>query len=316
MSDSPSSAVIQAADPSERWDLPHVVAALRRSRDVTHNIRPPGVIPRPPSREILEALVKEFTAALFPRHYGQGEVDDSNLDDFVARTLRSALERLSEQAARSFAFSRTPDHVEGSPEAEGLQALAAAGERLARDFAAQLAPIRGLLVSDLQAAYKGDPAATNFPEILLSYPGVSSILHHRFAHALHRLGATLLARLVSDIGRARTGVDIHPGAQIGASFFIDHGAGVVIGETAIIGERVRVYQGVTLGARSFPTDAAGFLIKGAPRHPIIEDDVVIYAGATVLGRVTIGRGATVGGHAWLTRSLPAGGHYSAQAPQS
>ncbi len=300
------------AAPSGRWNLAGVVAELRRSRDVTHNIRPPGRIPRAPSREALEGLVKEFTAALFPRHYGQGDLDEARIDDFVARTLDSALERLADQAARSFAFSRAPD--QSAEEEESPEALAAAGEALARDFAAQTPQIRGLLVSDLQAAYRGDPAATNFPEILLSYPGVSAILHHRIAHALHRLGATLLARLVSDIGRARTGVDIHPGATIGASFFIDHGAGVVIGETAVIGERVRIYQGVTLGARSFPTDAAGFLIKGAPRHPIVEDDVVIYAGATVLGRVTIGRGATVGGHAWLTRSLPAGAHFSAPNP--
>ncbi len=300
------------AAPSGRWDLAEVVAELRRSRDVTHNIRPPGRIPRPPSREALEGLVKDFTAVLFPRHYGQGDLDEDRLDDFVARTLEAALERLAEQAARSFAFSRAPDQA--AEEEESPETLAAAGEALARAFAAQTPQIRGLLVSDLRAAYKGDPAATNFPEILLSYPGVSAILHHRFAHALHRLGATLLARLVSDIGRARTGVDIHPGATIGASFFIDHGAGVVIGETAVIGERVRIYQGVTLGARSFPTDAAGFLIKGAARHPIVEDDVVIYAGATVLGRVTIGRGATVGGHAWLTRSLPAGTHFSAPNP--
>ncbi len=306
-----ASAPLPAAEPAARWNLPRVVADLRRSRDVTHNIRPPGRIPRAPSREALEALIKDFTAALFPRHYGQEGVDEADLDAFVSSKLASALERLAEQAARGFAFSRIPGEEDG----ESPQTLEAAGEALARDFAAQLAPIRGLLVSDLQAAYKGDPAATNFPEILLSYPGVSAVLHHRFAHALHRLGATLLARLVSDIGRTRTGVDIHPGAAVGGSFFIDHGAGVVIGETAVIGERVRIYQGVTLGARSFPTDAAGFLIKGAPRHPIIEDDVVIYAGATVLGRVTIGRGATVGGHAWLTRSLPAGAHFSAQTQQ-
>lgn len=316
MSDTPpvlsAAAALPAPIAEGRWNLSAVVAELRRSRDVTHNIRPPGIIPRAPSRETLEALVKAFTAALFPRHYGQDEVREVDLDAFVAQTLDSTLERLAEQAARGFAFSRVSAEDEGgTPEA-----LTAAGEALARDFAAQLPAIRGLLVSDLRAAYKGDPAATNFPEILLSYPGVSAVLHHRFAHALHGLGATLLARLVSDIGRARTGVDIHPGARIGASFFIDHGAGVVIGETTIIGERVRIYQGVTLGARSFPTDAAGFLIKGAPRHPIIEDDVVIYAGATVLGRVTIGRGATVGGHAWLTQSLPAGAHYAAQTQKA
>jgi serine O-acetyltransferase len=131
-----------------------------------------------------------------------------------------------------------------------------------------------------------------------------AILHYRLAHSLHKLGAPFIARIVSDIAHSRTGIDIHPAAQIGASFFIDHGTGVVIGETTIIGERVRLYQHVTLGAKRFPADESGQLIKGTPRHPIVEDDVVIYAGATVLGRITIGAGSTVGGNVWLTQSVP------------
>lgn len=134
------------------------------------------------------------------------------------------------------------------------------------------------------------------------------MIHHRIAHALHRLGAVFLARLIADIAHSRTGIDIHPGARIGASFFIDHGTGVVIGETAVIGARVRLFQAVTLGARNFPTDASGAIIKGAPRHPVIEDDVVIYSGATVLGRITVGRGSTIGGNVWLAHSVPAGSH--------
>ncbi len=135
---------------------------------------------------------------------------------------------------------------------------------------------------------------------------MTAILHYRLAHALHELGAPLLARLVSEIAHSKTGIDIHPGARIGASFFIDHGTGVVIGATAIVGERVRIYQAVTLGARHFPTDESGALVKGAARHPIIEDEVVIYAGATILGRITVGRGSTIGGNVWLTRSVPPG----------
>ncbi len=167
-----------------------------------------------------------------------------------------------------------------------------------------------MLVQDLRAAFAGDPAAAGYPEILLGYPGMSAILHYRLAHALHELGAPLLARLVSEIAHSKTGVDIHPGARIGASFFIDHGTGVVIGATAVIGERVRIYQAVTLGARHFPADENGALVKGAPRHPVVEDDVTIYAGATILGRITIGRGSTIGGNVWLTEDVSPGSQVS------
>ncbi len=159
-------------------------------------------------------------------------------------------------------------------------------------------------MADLQAAYEGDPAATTVTEILLGYPGMVAVIHYRLARALYLLGATLIARLISNIAHSRTGIDIHPGAEIGASFFIDHGTGVVIGETAIIGDRVRLYQAVTLGAKRFPAARDGILVKGIARHPIVEDDVVIYAGATILGRITIGRGSTIGGNVWLTQSVP------------
>jgi serine O-acetyltransferase len=138
---------------------------------------------------------------------------------------------------------------------------------------------------------------------------------HRIAHRLYRLDAPLIARLIAEKAHAETGIDIHPGAQIGAGCFIDHGTGVVIGETAVIGERVRLYQAVTLGAKRFPTDEAGHLQKGLPRHPVVEDDVVIYAGATILGRVTIGKGATIGGNVWLTRSVPPGSHVTQASSQ-
>jgi len=175
---------------------------------------------------------------------------------------------------------------------------------VARQFGTQLPGIRALLVSDIQAAFTGDPAAQHITEILLCYPGVWAMTHHRLAHALHRLGVPLLARFINEIAHSATGIDIHPGATIGPSFFIDHGTGVVIGETAIIGEHVRVYQAVTLGAKSFAADVDGTLIKGNARHPIVEDHVVIYAGATILGRVTIGRGSVIGGNVWLTHSVP------------
>jgi serine O-acetyltransferase len=173
-----------------------------------------------------------------------------------------------------------------------------------RAFAHQLPEIRNILVTDLAAAFSGDPAATSVSEILLCYRGVNAIVHHRLAHAIYRLGVPVVPRLIADIAHEATGVDIHRGAQIGGSFFIDHGTGVVIGETAIVGEHDRLYQAVTLGAKRFPTDVAGALIKGEPRHPIIEDHVVIYAGATVLGRITVGRNSSIGGNVWLTHSVP------------
>jgi serine O-acetyltransferase len=287
-----------ASGSSSRWRLDSVVAELRMSREVTHNIRPKGRFRRPPSREAIAAIVEGLAASLFPAHYGGPELGIESLDYFVGATLNQALVRLVEQIrlSLSFASENEPDESE----------LASRSQTVARDFAAALPAIRGLLVNDLRAAFTGDPAAAGFPEILLGYPGMTAILHYRLAHALHGLGAPLLARLVAEIAHSRTGIDIHPGAEIGASFFIDHGTGVVIGATAVIGERVRIYQAVTLGARHFPADENGALVKGAPRHPIIEDDVVIYAGATILGRIVIGRGSTIGGNVWLTHSVAAG----------
>ena len=244
--------------------------------------------------------VQGFAAALFPAHYGEPGLTPETIDYYVGATLNEALSRFSEQVTRSLPFSVQEDLSE--------EECRRAAAEITRAFAAQLPAIRGLLVSDLHAAYDGDPAATSYSEILLIYPGLAAILHHRLSHALDRLGATFLARFIADIAHSRTGIDIHPGAEIGGRFFIDHGTGVVIGETAVIGERVRLYQAVTLGAKSFPTDERGALIKGKPRHPIIEDDVVIYAGATVLGRVTVGRGSSIGGNVWLTHSVPPGSH--------
>jgi serine O-acetyltransferase len=160
--------------------------------------------------------------------------------------------------------------------------------------------------ADIDAAYHGDPAADSLDEIVACYPGIKAITHHRFAHVLHSQGVPVIARIITEDAHAATGIDIHPGARIGERFFIDHGTGVVIGGTAVIGNGVRIYQAVTLGAKSFPIDEQGHLVKGLPRHPIVEDDVVIYSGATILGRVTIGQGSTIGGNVWITDSVPPG----------
>jgi serine O-acetyltransferase len=281
--------------PQGRWQLDRIVAELRSSREETHSIRRDGEARRAPSRDALEAILNSLTEALFPRHYGRFELDGENIDYFVGNTLSNALNSLCEQIHRGALFVGD-ELLPGFYRDDAIE--------LTRQFAAQLPGLRGVLVSDLRAAFVGDPAARNFPEILIGYPGMTAIIHHRLAHILHGLGARLIARLMAAIAHAGTGIDIHPGASIGSGFFIDHGTGVVIGETAIIGENVRIYQAVTLGARHFPTDDEGNLIKGDARHPIVEDDVVIYAGATILGRITIGRGSAIGGNVWVTKDVP------------
>lgn len=171
----------------------------------------------------------------------------------------------------------------------------------------RLPAIREILNTDVQAAYRGDPAARNYDEIILAYPGVFAILTHRISHEIFRLGYPMVARIMSEHAHSLTGIDIHPGATIGKNFFIDHGTGVVIGETCVIGDNVKIYQGVTLGALSFPRDDDGNIIRNTKRHPTIEDDVTIYSGATILGGDTvIGKGSVIGGNVWLTNSVPAG----------
>ena len=279
----------------KRWQLDRIVAELRISREETHSIRRDGEARRAPSREALEDILNRLTEALFPRHYGRFDLDGENIDYFVGHTLSIALDQLCEQIHRGALFVGD-DLLPGFLRQDAIE--------LTRRFASELPAVRGLLINDLRAAFVGDPAARNFPEILIGYPGMTAIIQHRLAHILHRLDARLVARLIAEIAHARMGIDIHPGAGIGSGFFIDHGTGVVIGETAIIGDNVRIYQAVTLGARHFPTDDEGNLIKGDARHPIVEDDVVIYAGATILGRITIGRGSTIGGNVWLTQDVP------------
>jgi len=284
------------------FDIDRIVAALRPGRagaGSAPELR--GVMEPLPSRATVIGILDGLRAALFPMHFGDAERTEAGLDHFVSHTLHDTLDVLREQVRREL---RCADRRAGSdPKRCAARAL-----EIVRAFADALPGVRTLLESDLTAAYRGDPAAKNIDEILLCYPGVTAVVHHRLAHVLHGLGAPLIARMISDVAHSETAVDIHPGASIGGSFFIDHATGVVIGETAVVGERVRLYQAVTLGAKRFEVDSHGALVKGVPRHPIVEDDVVIYAGATILGRVTIGRGSTIGGNVWLTRSVPPHSH--------
>lgn len=246
-----------------------------------------------PSRQALQEVMRDLRAALFPAHYGPPDPSPESIGFHVGALLESALRTLEDQVHRALAYAES-----------GNGTCADRAAAITRAFATRLRAVRQLLGSDVRAAYEGDPAATSPDEAILCYPGFTAVLHHRVAHELHRLGVPLVPRMISEESHALTGIDIHPAARIGGSFFIDHGTGVVIGETAILGQRVRIYQGVTLGAKSFPLDAHGNPIKGVDRHPVVEDDVVIYAGATILGRITIGRGSSIGGNVWLTRSVP------------
>ena len=293
---------MQPQDPSAtNWNLDQIVAELRTSRELTHNIRHQGRIHKLPSRKALLGIVEGLCAALFPTYYGRADLNETNIDSYVEHTLNQTLPSLQDQVRRGLVFASRAD-------GQNERLLSHSASKITSEFASQLPTIRALLCDDLQAAYQGDPAATSTSEILLCYPGMTAVIYYRIAHALYRLEAPLVARLISDIAHSSTGIDIHPAADIGSHFFIDHGTGVVIGETSVIGKRVRLYQAVTLGAKRFPEDEPGVLIKGEPRHPIVEDDVVIYAGATILGRVTIGQASVIGGNVWLTQSVPARSH--------
>ncbi|MDI1277548.1 serine O-acetyltransferase EpsC [Methylobacter sp.] len=281
------------------WGIDELVTKLRHLRvqslETRHRRDRP---PKLPSRKELQKILDGLGAVLFPNRLGLPDLNDEGIDYFVGHTLDTLLRELYKQIRRELQF--TSGHTAVDDDAY-QQAVA-----ITREFAARLPEVRTLLDSDIQAAYEGDPAARSSDEVLVCYPGITAITHHRLAHILYQLGAPLVARIISELAHSATGIDIHPGAKIGESFFIDHGTGVVIGETAVIGRHVRVYQAVTLGAKRFQKDDDGILVKGNARHPIVEDDVVIYAGATILGRITIGRGSTIGGNVWLTYSVPPG----------
>lgn len=284
------------------FEVGEIVRALRgvreEWRDLQKRSREPGGREFP-SRDALERIVEGLKGALFPMRLGPTDLRHVSEDFYVGHTLDAALQELLGQARLELNFNaRHAALPVADIEAQATEAV--------RKFAHLLPEMRRLLDADVLAAYQGDPAARSVDEVLLCYPGVLAMIHHRLAHALYRLGLPLLARIVAELAHAQTGIDIHPGAQIGASFFIDHGTGVVIGETAVIGRHVRVYQAVTLGAKRFPTDSEGQMKKGLARHPVVEDDVVIYAGATILGRVTLGKGATIGGNVWITDDVAPG----------
>lgn len=253
-----------------------------------------------PGQKAMVAVLKELLSALFPGCLAYEPIDHEDLPEMRTR-LRGVAAALIDQIARIEAY-----RVLERTRPEGFDCKRRAREVVAVLFG-RLPEIRSLLQADVLAAYEGDPAAHSNMEIVMSYPGLLAIATHRVAHVLYEQDVHLLPRVMSEYAHSKTGIDIHPGAKIGQGFFIDHGTGVVIGETCEIGRNVRLYQGVTLGALSFRKDDDGHLVKGIKRHPNVEDDVIIYANATILGgETTIGRRSVIGGNVWLTHSVPPG----------
>ncbi|WP_147821510.1 serine O-acetyltransferase EpsC [Salidesulfovibrio onnuriiensis] len=253
-----------------------------------------------PSVEILSGIVESLRSVMFPGYYGPSEITPDTMPYYIGSTLDSVERQLGDQINRGYCF------VCEREDRDQCADCAKRSRETARRFIAKLPEIRELLLSDVEAAYDGDPAAKTHGETIFCYPSIRALTNHRIAHELYTLGVDIIPRIISEMAHSDTGIDIHPGASLGKRFFIDHGTGTVIGETCIIGDNVRIYQGVTLGAKSFPKGEGDQLIKGLPRHPIVEDDVIVYAGATILGRVTIGKGAVVGGNVWITGDVHAG----------
>lgn len=278
------------------WGVENTVSQLRNLRvQSLENRNRRNKPPKLPSRKELQEILDGLCAVLFPNRLGRPDLTEEGIDYFVGFTLDRVLHDLFKQIRRELQFI---SGSEGIDEAAHLTAI-----EITRIFNAQLPKVRALIDSDIQAAYEGDPAARTPDEVLVCYPGLMAVIYQRLAHILYENGAPLVARMMTELAHSVTGIDIHPGAKIGESFFIDHGTGVVIGETTVIGNNVRLYQAVTLGAKRFEKAEDGSLVKGNLRHPIVEDDVVIYAGATILGRVTIGKGSVIGGNVWLTHSV-------------
>ena len=253
-----------------------------------------------PSGKVLHEIIELCRAILFPGFYGKSTVNHHTITYHIGVNIERLYNLLTEQihAGLCFDAKETGDCACDTKREKAID--------LAGQFISRLPALREVLATDVEAAYNGDPAAESYGEIISCYPIIKALSNYRIAHELLLLGVPLIPRIITEMAHSETGIDIHPAARIGHHFTIDHGTGVVIGETTTIGEHVKLYQGVTLGAKSFPLDDDVHPIKGIPRHPILEDDVIVYSNATILGRITVGRGATVGGNIWVTEDVPAG----------
>jgi serine O-acetyltransferase len=301
----------ESAPRSEReikHDLPVVVDAIVRSYRKEKELAYTGVYPIPSQQSIIQIL-HDLNEILYPGYFGHQGVDESNLQFHIGERANRVFDSLSLQIAKSLRH-----------ECRGVHRLCdlctQEGHEQAMIFLKKIPKLREMLAEDVQAIFDGDPAAKSLEEVIFSYPGLRAITTYRVAHELHVQGIPLVPRIMTEYAHAVTGIDIHPGAKIGRRFCIDHGTGVVIGETTEIGNDVKLYQGVTLGALSFPRDEKGNLLRGKKRHPTIEDNVTIYAGATILGGETrIGKGSVIGGNVWLTTSVAPGTKVIIEAPR-
>lgn len=253
-----------------------------------------------PSARVLQEIVELTRAIIFPGYYGNFTINSATIKYHTGVNVERLFHLLSDEIFAGLVF--------GSEEENDCVELATRDNaaRLALKCIDKLPELRRTLATDVIAVFNGDPAAQSRGEVICCYPALRAISNYRLAHELYKLCIPLIPRIITEMAHSETGIDIHPGAEIGHHFAIDHGTGVVIGATSIIGNNVKLYQGVTLGARSFPLDEDGKPIKGIPRHPILEDNVIVYSNATILGRITIGHDATVGGNIWVTEDVPAG----------
>lgn len=251
-----------------------------------------------PSTKKLKIFVDKVRQIVFPGFFGEINLKSETLPYYMGVLVDEVNALISEQifAGLCFVCESNPDRA--------LNQKRDKADTIASQFVRQLAEMRRLLITDANAAYLGDPAASSVGEVIFCYPAIRAISSYRIAHSLYQLGVPLIPRIITEMAHSETGIDIHPEAIIGECFTIDHGTGVVIGSTSIIGNNVKLYQGVTLGAKSFPLDEDGNPVKGIPRHPIVEDNVIVYSNATILGRITIGHDSVIGGNIWVTNDLP------------
>ena len=253
-----------------------------------------------PSSKALEEVIEIARSILFPGFYGKSSVNMQTLNYHIGVNVEKLHKLLYQQILAGLCIQKPK-------ECESVESVNTIVKKRAKDITMRviekLPEVRRVLATDVQAAYNGDPAAVSYGEIISCYPVIKALTNYRLAHEIFLEEVPLIPRMITEMAHSETGIDIHPAAKIGQCFTIDHGTGVVIGATCIIGNNVKLYQGVTLGAKSFPLDAKGNPIKGIPRHPILEDNVIVYANATILGRVTIGEGCVVGANVWVTRSM-------------
>ena len=253
-----------------------------------------------PSGEVLEEIIDLCRAILFPGYYGNARISTQTIRFHPGVNIEKLHELLSRQIYAGLCLADT------SCTSCAEELIFSQAEKLSEAFISTLPEMRCLLATDAEAAYNGDPAAQNINEVIFCYPGFRAIGNYRIAHQLYKLGVPFLPRMITEMAHSETGIDIHPGAQIGHYFSIDHGTGTVIGETSVIGNNVRIFQGVSLAGEKLPPDENGNAIRGVPRHPILEDNVTVYSNATLLGKIRVGKGATICGNVWITGDVPPG----------